>query len=977
MRLKYIATAMMSVLMCTNTFAQSKLTKEQIMTMSIDELSELPLEDLMEAVETLGVSSVDELFAMIMNKNVSSASKTEENSFTSPLSTTVITRAEMRTYGISTIEEAFRLIPGMIVTEKTNGIYDIQMRGLNNIPDNNMLLYSENANTLLMVDNRPVQNYAMGALTMDMLQISIEDVERIEVVRGACSALYGANAVTGVINIITEKPGESSNLVSGSIQMGTKETVVGDIAIRNAWKNGKIAAGLTMNMQNRGRGTDKLYVMAQNDLYRANTPEAQANRYSQVQIADINAFEAEGNYTNVSKGGWMTVDEVNNLRFVRRTAMPTPIPTYLIMNATEPQTPVNEMFNNISKARKNFGFNGYLSFVPNSDVRIDLQAGYQTSDVISTPMGDDVFSLNNRISKGGYVNLNAGIHGLSLNASYDFGPQNYSNGVPGFKVGHNSLNASAEYDIDINDFHIKPGIAAQWVKYNDYLPVYNSENPKQSGDYTWYYVKDGKPGDSKNRLYGFFDTEAKITNIAPSVRVDYKVGDFRFSGAFRSDKTSIPDKWNHSWQASANYKINENNFIRFVYGRANRGATMVNSSANYQWVRTYMTPEKMVFVGNEDADLVHADSYELGYRWKPISNILIDAELFMSHSEDYGALMANRTMHVVDAPMLQAIMGNALGQFNAILNAPSPEAQQGLLQGLIAQSSGMTAGSATTRTYVQYNNLPYKVNQYGFSINMDWIISPKLIAKINANAQQTRIDDYYQYSQTQEIAMQVGNATASFTNNLVSGRLFGDIMQTVAVASQGDVNKAQQLLATITGHSLVENYMNNIGWSNMNEAQQEALLNQLKATGLKGETMDGVENPLNMYYAIKYNVLRSMETDEFFIGSTTALKKDQINGHKHKATPSIYGMIGLIYKPMQRMTVSAFGNFLGKRTMDTTYGSTELKNHFTVNMKIGYKPVDNVELFANAHNLFNNQKNEFVFTDKVGGVYTFGVNFGF
>lgn len=392
MRLKYIAAAMMSVLMCTNTFAQSKLTKEQIMTMSIDELSELPLEDLMEAVETLGVSSVDELFAMIMNKNVSSASKTEENSFTSPLSTTVITRAEMRTYGISTIEEAFRLIPGMIVTEKTNGIYDIQMRGLNNIPDNNMLLYSENANTLLMVDNRPVQNYAMGALTMDMLQISIEDVDRIEVVRGACGALYGANAVTGVINIITEKPGESSNLVSGSIQMGTKETVVGDIAIRNAWKNGKIAAGLTMNMQNRGRGTDKLYVMAQNDLYRANTPEAQANRYSQVQIADINAFEAEGNYTNVSKGGWMTVDEVNNLRFVRRTAMPTPIPTYLIMNATEPQTPVNEMFNNISKARKNFGFNGYLSFVPNSNVRIDLQAGYQTSDVISTPMGDDVFS---------------------------------------------------------------------------------------------------------------------------------------------------------------------------------------------------------------------------------------------------------------------------------------------------------------------------------------------------------------------------------------------------------------------------------------------------------------------------------------------------------------------------------------------------------------------------------------------------------
>ena len=89
---------------CVSSLAQSKLTKEQILAMSTDELSELPLEDLMEAVEILGVSSVDELFAMIMNKNVSSATKTEEDAFSSPLSSSVITRDEMRTYGVTTIE---------------------------------------------------------------------------------------------------------------------------------------------------------------------------------------------------------------------------------------------------------------------------------------------------------------------------------------------------------------------------------------------------------------------------------------------------------------------------------------------------------------------------------------------------------------------------------------------------------------------------------------------------------------------------------------------------------------------------------------------------------------------------------------------------------------------------------------------------------------------------------------------------------
>ena len=47
--------------------AQGRLTREQILAMSTEQLSELPLDELMQAVETLGVSSVDELFALIMN----------------------------------------------------------------------------------------------------------------------------------------------------------------------------------------------------------------------------------------------------------------------------------------------------------------------------------------------------------------------------------------------------------------------------------------------------------------------------------------------------------------------------------------------------------------------------------------------------------------------------------------------------------------------------------------------------------------------------------------------------------------------------------------------------------------------------------------------------------------------------------------------------------------------------------------------
>ncbi len=233
---KLIYGALAILLVCPSlTMAQQRLTREQILSMTTDELSELPLDDLMAAVETLGVSSVDELFTLIMNKNVSSASKHEESSFTSPLATTVITQEEIRSYGCTTVEEAFRLIPGMIVTQKTNGVYDVQMRGLNNIPDNNMLLYSESNNTLLMVDGRVLHNYVIGAMSTENLPISIGDIERIEVVRGACSALYGVNAVNGVINIITRKPDSTPDVVAGSYQMGNLGTFVGDIALRKAF----------------------------------------------------------------------------------------------------------------------------------------------------------------------------------------------------------------------------------------------------------------------------------------------------------------------------------------------------------------------------------------------------------------------------------------------------------------------------------------------------------------------------------------------------------------------------------------------------------------------------------------------------------------------------------------------------------------------------------------------------------------------
>ncbi|MCQ2228580.1 MAG: TonB-dependent receptor [Bacteroidales bacterium] len=968
MKIKFIVLALAAMLLSVDMTAQQQLTKEQILNMSIEELSELPLEDLMQAVETLGVSSVDELFAMIMNKNVSSASKKEEDTFTSPLSSTVITKNEMRTYGVTSIEEAFRLIPGMIVTEKTNGMYDVQMRGLNNIPDNNMYLYTENANTLIMIDGRPVQSYVMGSCNFDVLPISIEDIERIEVVRGACGALYGANAVTGVINILTEKPGESSNLISGNIQMGSQNTYIGDFAVRKAFNN-KIAAGLTVNMQHRERPTDKLYVIpGQSGLFycdnNAIMPEPGAVEYTvyssefdkefrkyktsdpqtylalyqqkalllQQRLGVMQAGNGVGGYYNVSE-----IDQFKQF-YPEYDDQGQQIVSYRIFDAKEPETPGANMFPSPELARKQAGINAYITLTPAPDVTINITGGYQNSEAKSTPVGDDIFSFNGRISKTGHATLDASIKDLRVLANYHGGVQNYAEGVPGFKIFVNEFNASAEYDFNVGGLGIRPGISYQNLQYDDYVPDYYDEaNKKWMFHDPGYKYKEG----TNNHLSGFLTYGGKLETIAPSVRLDYKLGDVRLIGAYRADKTNIPDKWHHSWQFAASYSINDNNFIRLVYGRANRGTNLVNSTADFEWTRTNMVyPKRLHFEKNKEADFMKIDNIELGYRWKPSQKVLVDAELFYSISNNYGALMASSASMNVQNEGTQAIImklreglniyegmfGGREGLAQAV--AANPDLIKEALTKMISGSGdsyedeGFDLGLLLEPyANIKYSSLPYKVNQIGLSFNVDYIISSKLIAKLNANFQNTTIDNYYVYNQTSDIQAMLGEAKGSATNEL----------------SQAFAGIIQQYL--LNGKSVKE-------------------------------AADLVLGP-------KYNAKKNWS--EF--GNTTITHDDsstpKSNGVKHKDTPSFYGMLGLIYKPMQQLEVSAFANFIGKRTYTTKYGAEKLDNRCTVNMKVGYKPIQQMELFFNAHNLFNTEKREFVYCDEIGGIYTIGVNFGF
>lgn len=140
----------------------------------------------------------------------SSSSKRIVELFDSPLSSSVITSEQILRAGVRNIPEALRLVPGVLVREITNGQYDVHIRGLENAPVQSLLTEARNQNTLVMIDDRVVYEYFLGGTFWESLPVSIYDIEKIEVVRGGVSALYGPNAASGIIHIITKRSYEKN-----------------------------------------------------------------------------------------------------------------------------------------------------------------------------------------------------------------------------------------------------------------------------------------------------------------------------------------------------------------------------------------------------------------------------------------------------------------------------------------------------------------------------------------------------------------------------------------------------------------------------------------------------------------------------------------------------------------------------------------------------------------------------------------------
>lgn len=194
----------------------------------------------------------------LMNIPINSASKKDETLFDAPLSSYTITKSDIEKSGATSIMEALRLAPGVIVREQANGMYDIHIRGLENLTRTNGAFLKTNSYTLVMIDNRPVFNHGLGGTNWESLPVDLNDVERIEIVRGPSSPLFGPNAVTGVINIITKRLTDTSTLANVNVQAGTLGTTIANASVGKKF-NDKLSLIVSGNFQDRDRVDEEYY----------------------------------------------------------------------------------------------------------------------------------------------------------------------------------------------------------------------------------------------------------------------------------------------------------------------------------------------------------------------------------------------------------------------------------------------------------------------------------------------------------------------------------------------------------------------------------------------------------------------------------------------------------------------------------------------------------------------------------------------
>ena len=171
----------------------------------------------------------------LANISVTSVSKKAEKASQAPAAIYVVTQEDIKRSGATSIPEALRMVPGIQVAQAGSSQWAITSRGNNDQFSNKLLV---------LMDGRTLYTPMFSGVYWDVQDTMLDDIERIEVIRGPGATLWGANAVNGVINIITKN---AKDTVGGIVNVGTG-------TLEHGFVNGRYGSKVGENLYYRAYG---------------------------------------------------------------------------------------------------------------------------------------------------------------------------------------------------------------------------------------------------------------------------------------------------------------------------------------------------------------------------------------------------------------------------------------------------------------------------------------------------------------------------------------------------------------------------------------------------------------------------------------------------------------------------------------------------------------------------------------------------
>jgi iron complex outermembrane recepter protein len=322
----------------------------------------------------------------------------------SMFNTTVISGETIHTMGCVSITDALKLFPGLIVRQKSNGVNHVQISGIAGNLGNSTLITIEEPSILVMVNNIPMNDRFEGGIIWEALPVSINEIERIELVRGNHTAIAGSNAMNAVINIITTTQCEKGLVISANASGGSANSLYSNLSVHTGISD-KLKLIFSGNLANNNRFEEDFYVSSLSRYIPADSllfyqsDVEKTNNYTKLSTQRISAFAGISYQPTASTQLNMTV-------CYRKAQIHTVLHKLsdLIMNQRKTETTTVALFGkskginflaSLNTGSQNLaeGYNGFKHNLQNYHFQIDKNLKW---NALSSQLGVNVSQYNSK-----------------------------------------------------------------------------------------------------------------------------------------------------------------------------------------------------------------------------------------------------------------------------------------------------------------------------------------------------------------------------------------------------------------------------------------------------------------------------------------------------------------------------------------------------------------------------------------------------